>query len=42
MHMNVLERNFYAAGQKLSEKFNHLQKISDTQATLMSESSLKV
>ena len=42
--MNVLERNFYAAGQKspqLREKLNHLHKISDTQTTLMSECSLK-
>ena len=42
--MNVLERNFYAGGQKLPqlrEKLNHLHKISDTQITLMSECSLK-
>ena len=40
--INVLERNFYAAGQKFSEKSNHLHNISDTQTTLMSECSLKV
>ena len=44
IYINVLERNFYAPGQKLSqlsEQLNHLRKISVTQATLMSECSLK-
>ena len=44
-YINILERNFYAAGQKLpclSEKLNHLHKLLDTQTTLMSECSLKV
>ena len=43
-YMNILERYFYVAVQKLSqlrEKLNHLHKI-NTQTTLMSEYSLKI
>ena len=46
-YMNVLERNFYAAGQNLPQlrkKLNHLHKISDTQMSelMLTKSLLKL